>query len=95
MRPRPFPWLFTWLATWLSIVGFIGLAGLATPALAQGWSNSPSFAYQGPDGTYDSLSDLSRAIHGVPCGIECTRRAEIRWGLIPHHHRNYDADRFD
>jgi hypothetical protein len=78
----------------LAIAGAAGLIGLAAPAFAQSWSNPPSFYYQGPDGTYDSLGDLSRAIRGVPCGIECTQRAEARWGITPRHHRVYDADRY-
>jgi hypothetical protein len=41
---------------------------------AQGYS-----IYQNPDGTYDSMADLSRDIWGVPCGLECTREAQARW----------------
>lgn len=77
-----------------ALAGAAGLAGFAAPALAQSWSNPPSYYYQGPDGTYDSLGDVSRAIRGVPCGIECTRRAEARWSQVPRHHRIYDADRY-
>ncbi len=76
-----------------SFFAFLGLAGLlavATPALSQTFYDAPNFYYQGPDGTYDSLSDFVRAIHGTPCGIECTKRAEIRWGLAPHQSRGYD-----
>lgn len=87
--------------------GMISLLGLAavtalmtTPAAAwEGWFDRapPSFAYQNPDGTYPSVSDLSRAVNGVPCGVECTADAEVRWGLVPppgpayyhHHHRYY------
>ncbi len=36
-------------------------------------------AYQNPDGTYDSLADLTRDIRGIPCGIECTQEAQARW----------------
>jgi len=36
-------------------------------------------AYQGPDGSYDSLADFTRDVKGVPCGIDCTRRAQARW----------------
>ncbi|MHB8886611.1 MAG: hypothetical protein ACYC5H_16310 [Methylovirgula sp.] len=60
----------------------------ATPAMAQmGWYRAPgpSFSYQSPDGSYDSYTDFSRALWGMPCGIECTHRAEVRWGLIPAH----------
>jgi hypothetical protein len=35
-------------------------------------------AYQGPDGSYDSLADFTRDIKGIPCGIDCTRRAQAR-----------------
>lgn len=68
--------------TWISA---IGLALAATPALAQtSWYGAPpSFFYQGPDGSYDSYGDLTRSIRGVPCGVECTHRAAVRWGLIP------------
>ncbi len=68
---------------------------LAAPSLAQsGASACPGFylyhgyyyttqgnygSYQGPDGTYDSLSDFVSAIRGRPCDMECTRRAQERW----------------
>lgn len=39
--------------------------------------------YQGPDGAYDSLVELSREVNGVPCGIDCQRRALVRWGYAP------------
>ena len=39
--------------------------------------------YQGPDGGYDNLSDLSREVNGVPCGIGCQARALHRWGYTP------------
>ncbi|MGA3301923.1 MAG: hypothetical protein ABSC72_01385 [Methylovirgula sp.] len=79
----------------------LGLATmLTTPAAAWdewgGWFDRapPSFYYQSPDGTYPSVSDLSRAVNGVPCGLECTAEADGRWGLAPppvfyHHHRHY------
>lgn len=35
--------------------------------------------YQNPDGTYDSIADLSRDIRGIPCGIECTGESQARW----------------
>jgi hypothetical protein len=41
----------------------------------QGYYNS----YQGPDGTYASLADYTRSVRGIPCGIECTREAQLRW----------------
>lgn len=50
---------------------------------AQKWHYAyPAHAYsiyQNPDGTYNSLADLSRDIRGVPCGIECTHEAQARW----------------
>ncbi len=94
--------------------GILCLLGLAaatalvtTPAAAWdswdpwgGWFERapPSFSYQYPDGTYPSVSDLNRAVNGVPCGVECTADADVRWGLVPppgpayyyhHHHRYY------
>jgi hypothetical protein len=68
--------------------------------MADGWPlpNPPSFNYQAPDGSYESYSDFSRAINGVPCGVECTYKAALRWGLIPppgypyyrrHHRAHY------
>ena len=39
--------------------------------------------YQGPDGSYDSLADLSNSIQGTPCGQECTNSSLIRWGYPP------------
>jgi hypothetical protein len=57
MRPRLFAFL-----------GLAGLVAAATPAFSQPAynDNPPSFYYQAPDGSYDSISDLSRAIWGVP-----------------------------
>ncbi len=80
MRPK--------ILTWLSV---IGLMAAATPAMAQGsWFKgpAPSFNYQNPDGSYDSYTDFSRALWGMPCGIECTRRAAKRWGLVPPHYQD-------
>ncbi len=39
--------------------------------------------YQRPDGSYDSLGDLTNAINGVPCGVDCTERALVHWGYRP------------
>jgi hypothetical protein len=36
-------------------------------------------SYQGPDGSYDSVAAFSRDYEGVPCGMNCTRRALERW----------------
>jgi hypothetical protein len=52
---------------------------LAAPSQAQSWyQNGPSI-YQAPDGSYDSLADYTRDIWGIPCGMDCTRRAQARW----------------
>ena len=40
--------------------------------------------YQNPDGSCDSLADLTRDIRGIPCGIECTREAQARWSHQPY-----------
>jgi hypothetical protein len=52
------------------------------------WYAGPSYEpvvphYQGPDGRYDSLADFTRDLRGIPCGIECTYRAQVRWGVVP------------
>lgn len=80
MRPK--------ILTWLPVIGLLTV--VATPAMAQAnWYNvpyggaPPSFYYQGPDGSYDSYTDFISALNGIPCGIECTRRAEERWGMVP------------
>jgi hypothetical protein len=40
--------------------------------------------YQEPDGTYDSYSDLVRAVNGTPCGVECTRPwRQVIWFASP------------
>lgn len=60
---------------------FLGIA-FAGASQAQDWRYAyPAHPdiYQNPDGTYDSLADLSRDIWGVPCGIECTHEAQARW----------------
>lgn len=70
--------------TWLPVIGLLTVA--ATPATAQPdwyWSNPPSFYNQGPDGSYESPSDLSRSVWGVPCDYQCTLRAEHRWHVRP------------
>lgn len=83
------------------LLGLAAATLLTTPAAAWdnwdpwgGWLDRapPSFAYQNPDGTYPSVSDLSRAVNGVPCGVECEADAAVRWGLAPppalyRHHR--------
>lgn len=60
----------------------LGIA-FSNASQAQEWHYGyPAHAYsiyQNPDGTYDSLSDLTRDIRGIPCGIECTREAQARW----------------
>jgi hypothetical protein len=60
---------------------FLGMA-FSTASQAQEWRyryQAYPDVYQNPDGTYDSLADLSRDVWGVPCGIECTRDAQARW----------------
>ena len=85
MRPK--------ILIWLPVIGLMTTA--ASPALAQAnWYGgaAPSYSYQAPDGTYDSYSDLTRSIRGIPCGVTCTQRAAVRWGQIPpppHHHPYY------
>lgn len=79
----------------LAALGLAALMAAAMPASARpaySPDNQPNFDYQAPDGSYDSISDLSRAIWGVPCGMACTQRAEARWGLAPHRSHPYDRD---
>jgi hypothetical protein len=79
-------------------------AAIASPSLAQPaavyyapvpvwvapWIGGPAVPhYQGPDGRYDSLADFSRDVWGVPCGVECTYRAQVRWGVVPPPHPRY------
>lgn len=45
-----------------------------------GWSNPPSYYRQGPSGRYETPSDFSASVYGVPCDYECTLRAQRRWG---------------
>lgn len=40
--------------------------------------------YQGPNGEYANLSDLTRAVNGTPCGVECTHQARMHWDLDRH-----------
>ncbi len=48
------------------------------------WIGGPAVPhYQGPDGRYDNLADFTKDLGGTPCGIECTYRAQVRWGVIP------------
>lgn len=42
--------------------------------------------YQDPDGSYDSLADLTRDIKGIPCGVVCTERAQARWAHYAYRH---------
>lgn len=58
------------------------VSATAVPSQAQGTRFAYPQAYsiyQAPDGSYDSLADLSRDVWGVPCGITCTQRAQARW----------------
>ncbi len=36
--------------------------------------------YKGPHGHYASQTDFIRSLNGTPCGVECTRRENNRWG---------------
>jgi len=49
--------------------------------------------YQNPDGSYPSLGNFVRDLNGTPCGIECEKEADQRWGLHPAQrapsHRDY------
>jgi hypothetical protein len=65
----------------------LGVVAFRTPFTAIPTPDGPALVriphYQGPDGTYDDLGDLTRSINGVPCGQECTARALARWGYTP------------
>jgi hypothetical protein len=67
----------------------------STPSQAQdGYYANPAQhydAYQNPDGTYDSLADLSRDVRGIPCGIECTQDSQARGShyYATHPHGKY------
>jgi hypothetical protein len=56
---------------------------LARPAQAQDgffwYSPPPNPSYQTPDGGYYSAADFSRAIWGIPCGVQCTQHAYAYW----------------
>jgi hypothetical protein len=55
---------------------------LTSPLRAQegrAWYAPPASVYQAPGGGYPTLSDFSRDVWGVPCGVECTREAQARW----------------
>lgn len=74
--------------TLLILASAIGATSAAVPpAMAQvGYlfnGPAPSYAWQNPDGSYDTYGDFSQALWGTPCGIECQRRARVRWGLPP------------
>jgi hypothetical protein len=70
------------------IVGAL-FAGTVMPASAHFhhhvptcWTTGPGLVvkmshYQQPDGTYDRLSDLVRAVNGTPCGVDCPAPSRI------------------
>ncbi|MGO9023201.1 MAG: hypothetical protein ACLQIQ_02665 [Beijerinckiaceae bacterium] len=64
-------------------------ATMVAPSMAQlgheAYRGVPYSNYQGPDGTYDSAADFSRDIWGVPCGVNCTQRAQARWSHYYDH----------
>lgn len=68
----------------------LGMAIMSGPSQAQEWHHAyptPSYdIYQNPDGTYDLLSDLTRDVWGIPCGVECTREAQARWSHYTYRH---------
>jgi hypothetical protein len=44
----------------------------------------PNSVYE-PNGSYNSEADFARGVNGVPCGIDCERRArEEEQGRPPH-----------
>lgn len=45
----------------------------------------PYSAYQGPDGTYNSYADYIRDLNGIPCGQNCSLRAQARWEIAQPH----------
>lgn len=68
------------------------LCAVATPSMSrpmprptQAASPQPLAAnpYENPDGTYRSYTAFDRELEGVPCGIECWRRAERAWSHFP------------
>ena len=67
---------------WLPVIGLMTAA--ATPVMAQeSWFGDPaqSYSHQSPSGSY--ITNLSRSIRGVPCGIVCSREAAMRSGSAP------------
>ena len=81
-------------STLVAAAGCLSIA-MSNPSQAQAWHYAyPTqhySIYQNPDGTYDSLADLSRDVWGVPCGIECTQEARARWShyYAAHPYRGY------
>jgi hypothetical protein len=65
----------------------VGFVPIQTPFATVDGPAGPALVrvphYRGPDGSYDSLTDLTQDINGIPCGVECTRRSLIRWGYRP------------
>ena len=71
------------------------IAGTALPAsahfhhhLPRCWAAGPGLVlkmsnYQQPDGTYDSLADLTRSVNGTPCGIDCPAPSRVIWVSPP------------
>ncbi|MGO9005405.1 MAG: hypothetical protein ACLQIQ_02670 [Beijerinckiaceae bacterium] len=41
------------------------------------YQDQPNSNYQGPGG-YNSLADYTRSIEGIPCGMDCTQKAQQR-----------------
>jgi hypothetical protein len=57
---------------------------VGNPDMFAPWPDHAYSIYQGPDGTYDSYADYTRDVNGIPCGIDCTRRAAERWSRTPY-----------
>lgn len=62
----------------------LGSVAIQTPFVAVDTPDGPAVLriphYQNPDGSYDSLADLTDAINGVPCGVDCTAKSLAHWG---------------
>jgi hypothetical protein len=68
---------------------------LTSPLRAQegrAWYAPASGVYQAPGGGYPTLSDFSRDVWGVPCGVECTREAQARWSHYYYNSRSFGRD---
>jgi len=75
------------LLTAASMLFFIHAANSTAAPFAADATASQAAAsysiYQNPDGSYPSLGNFVRDLNGTPCGIECEKDADRRWGLRP------------